>query len=407
VTRAWIVLGAIMATALALIAAAEPTWSAADLKTLRGLWIGALGPPPSDPSNRVADNVAAADLGQALFSDTRLSANGQVSCASCHQPDHAFTDALPTGHGVGTGARRTMPIAPAVYSPWQFWDGRADSLWAQALGPVENPAEHGFTRTEVARVLAAHYRDAYERLFGPLPNMADRDRFPLRAAPGSDPKTQAAWARMKPADQVAVNRVYANFGKAVAAYERTLRVRPSRLDDYLAGVFGAPGRHARLSPDELAGLRLFIGKGQCSNCHNGPLLSNQGFANTGVPVRPELPRDLGRAAGVRAAIADPFNCKGAYSDAPTRCEELEFVVIDGPAQVRAYKVPSLRGVGQRASYMHAGQFASLEQVVDHYSRAPRASDGTSEIKPLRLNADERRQIVAFLHTLDEPPSPKP
>jgi cytochrome c peroxidase len=272
---------------------------------------------------------------------------------------------------------------------------------------VENPAEHGFTRTQVARVLAAHYREPYERLFGPLPDMADRDRFPLRAAPGAAPEAQAAWARMAPVDQVVVNRVYANFGKTVAAYERTLQVHPSRFDDYLAGLFGRPGPHARLSPDEVAGLRLFVGKGQCSNCHNGPLVTNHGFANTGVPARQDLPRDLGRAAGVRAAIADPFNCKGAYSDAATSCEELEFVVVDSPAQVRAYKVPSLRGVAQRAPYMHAGQFASLEQVVDHYSRAPRAPDGTSEIKPLRLDADERRQIVAFLHTLDEPPSPKP
>lgn len=400
-------MGATLATALALVAAAEPTWSAADLKTLRGLWIGALKPPPPDPSNKVADNAKAADLGRALFSDTGLSANGQVSCASCHQPGHAFTDALPTGHGVGTGNRRTMPIAPAVYSPWQFWDGRADSLWAQALGPVENPAEHGFSRTEVARVLAARYSDAYERLFGPLPDLADRNRFPLRAAPGGDPAAKAAWEGMSDADQILINRVYANFGKAVAAYERTLKIRPSRFDAYLAGVFGAPDPHARLSPDELAGLRLFIGKGQCANCHNGPLLSNHGFANTGVPAHPDLPRDLGRAAGVRAAVADPFNCKGVYSDAPAGCEELEFAVIDNPGQVRAYKVPSLRGVGQRAPYMHAGQFSSLEQVVDHYSRAPRAPDGASEIKPLRLSADERRQIVAFLRTLDEQPAPSP
>ena len=400
-------MGATLATALALVATAEPTWSAADLTTLRGLWIGALGPPPPDPSNKIADHAAAADLGRALFSDTRLSANGQVSCASCHQPDHAFTDALPTGHGVGTGNRRTMPIAPAVYAPWQFWDGRADSLWSQALGPVENPAEHGFTRTEVARVLSAHYRDAYEGLFGPLPDMADHDRFPLRAAPSGDPKAKAAWAGMTPADQVAVNRVYADFGKAVAAYERTLKVRPSRFDDYLAGVFGAAGPHASLSPDEVAGLRLFIGKGQCATCHNGPLLSNQGFANTGVPAPADLPRDAGRAAGIRTAIADPFNCKGVYSDAPMGCEELEFAVVDNPAQVRAYKIPSLRGVGQRAPYMHAGQFSSLEQVVEHYNRAPRAPDGMSEIKPLGLSPDERRQIVTFLRTLDEQPVPSP
>lgn len=403
-----IVIGAALATSLALGAtAAQPTWSAADLKTLHGLWIGELGPPPPDPSNRVADNAAAAALGGMLFSDKRLSANGQVSCASCHRPDQAFTDALPTGHGVGVGNRRTMPIAPAVYSPWQFWDGRADSLWSQALGPVENPVEHGFTRLEVARRLAAQYRDAYESLFGPLPDMTDHGRFPLRAAPVGAADARAAWAGMTADDQVSVNRVYANFGKAIAAFERTLKVRPGRFDDYLARVFAALGPQARLSSDELAGLRLFIGKGQCATCHNGPLLSNNGFANTGVPARSDLPTDPGRAVGVRAALADPFNCKGAYSDAPNRCEELEFAVVDSPAQVRAYKVPSLRGVAQRAPYMHAGQFSSLEQVVDHYSHAPAAPDGTSEIKPLDLTADERRQIVAFLRTLDERPAPSP
>jgi cytochrome c peroxidase len=406
--RLWIASGAALAMVLALGAAAPPpTWSAAELKTLRTLWIRELGPVPADPSNRFADNPMAADLGRALFSDTRLSSNGEVSCASCHRPDHAFTDALPTGQGVGIGARRTMPIATAVYSPWQFWDGRADSLWSQALGPVENPAEHGFTRMEVARVVATHYRDAYERLFGPLPEMTDRQRFPLRAAPGGDQEAAAAWAGMTTADQVLVNRVYANFGKAIAAFERTLKVRPSRFDDYLAGVFGAPGRRAKLSSDEVAGLRLFIGKARCSACHNGPLLSNNGFANTGAPVRSSNPDDLGRAVGVRTAIADPFNCAGAYSDAPANCEELEFAVVGNPGQVRAYKVPSLRGVGQRAPYMHAGQFSSLDEVVDHYSRAPGAPSGTSEIRPLSLSPAERRQIVAFLRTLDEQdPSPK-
>ncbi len=400
--RRGIVLGAALSAFLTLGAAAPPpAWTAEDLRTLRSLWIRDLGPPPADPSNKVADTPLAADLGRALFSDTRLSANDQVSCASCHRPDRAFTDDLPVGQGVGTGNRRTMPIAAAVYSPWQFWDGRADSLWSQALGPVENPVEHGFTRLEVARVIATHYRAPYERLFGPLPDMTDRKRFPLRAAPGGDKAAAAAWAGMTIADQDLVNGVYANFGKAVAAFERTLKVRPSRFDEYLAGVFGAPGRRATLSPDEVAGLRLFIGRAQCSTCHNGPLFTNNGFANTGVPVRPSNPGDLGRAIGVRTAIADPFNCAGAYSDAPAGCEELRFAVVDSPGQVRAYKVPSLRGVGQRAPYMYAGQFSSLEEVIDHYSRAPSPPGGTSEIRPLNLSPVERRQLVAFLRTLDE------
>lgn len=388
-------------SALAVGAAmSRPVWTSAEREVLSNMWIGAADAPPADPTNRYADNPSAAALGRSLFSDTRLSANGQVSCASCHQSDHGFTDALPTGRGVGTGNRRTMPVTPAVFSPWQFWDGRADSLWAQALGPVENPAEHGFTRTEVVRVLAAYYREPYEALFGPLPDLSDEARFPIRAAPGGDDAAKAAWAAMSPEDQATIDRAYVNFGKSIAAFERTLKVQPTRFDAYVAGVLGK-GRQAPLSADEVAGLRLFLGKGQCANCHNGPMLSNHGFANTGVPARADLPADIGRSAGIRSALADPFNCKGAYSDAPKSCDELEFAVVGGHEQVRAYKVPSLRGVAQRAPYMHAGQFASLEAVLDHYSRAPRAPDGESEIQPANLTPKERREIVAFLHTLDD------
>ena len=383
-------------------ARAAPAWSADELKTLRSLWLGSLGPVPPDPSNRVADDPAAAALGRSLFFDRKLSANGKVSCASCHQPARGFTDASATGRGVGVGARRTMPIAPAVFSPWQFWDGRADSLWAQALGPVENPAEHGFTRTQVARVLAGKHRGPYERLFGPMVDLDDRRRFPLRATPLGDARARQAWRRMAPADQQAINRIYANFGKTLAAFERTLKVHPARFDRFVAGAIGARGDRGALSADEVAGLRLFIGKAQCSTCHNGPLFSNGGFANTGVPARPGLPRDEGRATGVRTALADPFNCRGPYSDAPKgACEELDYAKVDAAVQTRAYKVPSLRNVGRRAPYMHAGQFASLERVVDHYDRAPRAPAGQSEIRPLGLSTKERRQIVAFLRTLDE------
>jgi cytochrome c peroxidase len=381
---------------------AAPSWSADELKLLRSLWIGTLPSAPANPSNRYADDPAAAALGRSLFSDTRLSTNNRVSCATCHKPSHGFTDNLPTGRGVGIGTRRTMPIAQAVYSPWQFWDGRADSLWAQALGPVENPLEHGSTRMEVARVLATHYRRPYERVFGPLPNLSDSHRFPMRAGPIRDAPAKRAWAGMALADRHAINRVYANFGKSIEAFERTLKVRATRFDGYVTGILEAPVRHTSLSSSEIAGLRLFIGKGQCVTCHNGPMLSNAGFANTGVPARPGSRLDTGRIDGARKAVANPFNCKGAYSDAGGRnCDELEFMVLDQPSQVRAFKVPSLRGVSQRSPYMHAGQFASLTQVINHYDTAPKAPRGTSELKPLHLTALERRELSAFLMTLDD------
>ena len=395
--KASFALAAVLATGSA---STTPEWSAEEIKVLSSLWIGTLPSAPANPSNRFADDPAAAALGRSLFSDTRLSANNQVSCATCHNPSRGFTDAVPTGRGVGVGNRRTMPIAQAVYSPWQFWDGRADSLWSQALGPVENPLEHGSTRAQVAWLLATHYRGPYELVFGPLPDLSDLRRFPMRASPVGGRTAKKAWARMALADRNAVDHIFANFGKSIEAFERTLKVGPTRFDGFVAGVVGAPGPRASLSSAEIAGLRLFIGKAHCSTCHNGPMLSNEGFANTGVPARPGLPLDTGRIAGARKALADPFNCAGAYSDAQGRtCDELEFMIVDDPSQVRAFKVPSLRGVGQRAPYMHAGQFASLAQVIDHYDRAPKAPRGTSELKPLHLSARERHDLLAFLLTL--------
>lgn len=402
--RAWL-LAVVMAAGIgANDATAAASWSPEDLAVLQSLRLDSLAP-PADPSNGVADNPLAAALGRMLFSDRSLSANGKVSCASCHLPERGFTDRFPVGHGMTSGARRTMPAAVAIHSPWQFWDGRADSLWAQALGPVENPAEHGFTRTEVVRALATRYRAAYEQVFSPLPTSAALTRLPTRASPVGDAKAQAAWTEMTADEQTATNGIYANFGKAIAAYERTLTVRPGRFDSYVAALSGGPKRNASFTADEVAGLRLFIGKAQCVTCHNGPLLTDQAFHNTGVPPRAGKAADRGRVAGVGKALSDPFNCLGAFSDAPReQCEELVFAVVDSPALVGAFKVPSLRGVSQRAPYIHAGQFASLDEVVGHYNRAPVAAAGTSELRPLHLSAGERRQIVAFLRTLDEAPA---
>ena len=376
-----------------------PKWSAAELELLRSLSAEALGPVPADASNGVADDPIAGAFGKALFFDARLSSNGRISCASCHQPANGFTDTLATGQGVGTGNRRTMPIGQAVYSPWQFWDGRADSLWAQALGPIENPLEHDFTRTEVAHLLAAQYRHTYEKLFGPLAELSDARRFPRRASPNGDEKARAAWARMTNQDQETIDRIYSNFGKAIAAFERTLPIPPTRFDRYVAGITGE-GPAAPIAPSEIAGLKVFLGKGRCVSCHSGPMLSNEGFSNTGVPARPGVPLDVGRLAGARTAVADPFNCKGKFSDAKGEgCDELEFIVLDGSDLLRAYKVPSLRGASQRAPYMHAGQLKSLHEVIEHYNRAPAAPAGVSELKALHLTRRERADLLAFLETL--------
>jgi cytochrome c peroxidase len=370
----------LMALALLLLvtmaSAAAPRgdrWTEADIAQLSSMSLRELGPAPADPTNRVAGDPRAAEFGRKLFFDTRLSANGQVSCATCHIPDKEFQDGTALGKGVGVTNRRTMPIAGMAHSPFLFWDGRKDSLWAQALGPLESPVEHGGSREQYANVIATNYRAEFEAIFGTMPALSTRD---------------------------AATAVFVNMGKAIAAYERTIEYGPSRLDRYV-DTLQDTGRAPEgvLSPDEVAGLRLFIGKARCVNCHNGPLLTNNEFHNTGVPARAGLQADKGRLAGADAVLRDEFNCRSRWSDARSKCAELEFLVTGDHVLERAFKVPSLRNVAERAPYMHAGQFNALSEVVDHYNRAPEAPAGHSELTPLRLSAQERRQIEAFLRSL--------
>lgn len=354
------------------------SWTPAQLEELRSLSLQALEPLPPDPTNRVADDRRAADLGRRLFFDPRLSSNGQVSCGTCHQPERGFQDDRTLAVGVGTTTRRAMPIAGMARSPFLFWDGRKDSLWAQALGPLESPVEHGGTRGQYARVIAEHYRTDYEALFGALPGLADGSSWDV------------------------VTGIFVNIGKAIAAFERLVGFGASRFDDYVAAVTTGRSGDGILNDDEVAGLRLFMGKGHCTQCHNGPLLSNYEFHNTGVPPRPELPAEHGRLDGATVVATDEFNCRSRWSDARQHCPELEFMVTGDHTQDRAYKVPSLRNVAERAPYMDAGQIATMAGVIDHYDRAPAATSGHTELHPLRLKAAERRQLEAFLRTLSGP-----
>jgi cytochrome c peroxidase len=378
-------------------------WSEEQREVLRSLSLASLPPLEADPGNRYGDDSAAAALGHRLFFDTRMSSTGTVSCATCHMPDKDFQDDRALAQGVGTASRRTMPIAGTAHSPWQFWDGRSDSQWSQALGPLESPVEHGGDRTQYAHLIAAAYRAEYEKVFGRLPSL---EGLPKRAGPVADSARAAAWRAIPEERQTEISRVYANIGKAIAAYERRIEFAPSRFDRYveaeLAGLPHTP--ESAFTKDEEAGLRLFIGKASCVNCHNGALFTDNHFHNTGVPVATaDLPPDSGRATGARQAVQGEFSCMSQYSDAdPEDCVELRFAVTEGEELIRAYKTPSLRGVANRAPYMHAGQIETLEAVVRHYNLAPEPPFGHTELRKLRLSEKEEHQLVAFLRTLTSP-----
>ncbi len=164
-----------------------------------------------------------------------------------------------------------MTVVGAAYSPFLFRDGRKDSLWAQALGPLENPDEHGLDRAQIVWLVGQHYREPYEAVFGPLPDSR---------------LTEAGLVD----DGEAVTGVFVKVGKAIAAYERQLSPGPSRFDRYVEALLSDDEDGAAvLTPDELAGLELFVGEAGCTNCHNGPLFTNHDFHNTGVSALPGLP----------------------------------------------------------------------------------------------------------------------
>ena len=385
------------------------SWSEQELQLIQSLSLFALPPPPPDPGNAVADHPDAARLGRSLFFDTRLSADGRVSCATCHQPERMFTDGKTLAEAIARADRNTMGLLGVAYTPWLFWDGRKDSLWSQALEPLENPREHGISRVDMARLLMADpdYNRLYRSVFPdeknqlPLHSLLDRDQFP-DATPLGTAAQQQAWELMSPEDRHSINRIFSNAGKALAAWQRLLQPATSPFDNYADALQAdnSVRKPQLLTNDAVAGLRLFLGKAQCINCHNGPLFTNNAFHNTAVLSGAGLLPAAGRSEGLRRALSDEFNCLGPFSDArDDQCAELLFV-RSGDELIGAQRTASLRNLAYTAPYMHAGQIATLKAVVDHYNRADVAVVGHNEAKPLGLRAIEKRQLLAFLAALN-------
>lgn len=408
------------ALALALAAAAPPSpaqvidFTERELQRIRQH--SPLRALPADPTNAWADSPAAALFGQRLFFDTGLSRDGEQSCATCHVPEQDFTDGLVVAEGLAEGPRHTPALWNVAYQRWYFWDGRADTLWAQALQPIENPIELGGSRTAVARRIASDptLRREYTAVFGPLPDEV-LTALPAHALPAPEPGAEErtehrAWAALEPERQAAVDRIFVHVGKAIAAYERRLTTRSSAFDDFVAGLSdGDPAKLARLSPAAQRGLRLFVGRGDCRTCHSGPLFSDGEFHDLGLPTPDGRPSDDGgRLDGLRRLLADPFNSAGPHSDAPdgARAARLGRLALRGDLWGQ-FKTPSLRNVARTPPYMHAGQFATLDDVVDFYDTLARQRDlghhREQVLVPLRLTAEERADLLAFLHSLSDDP----
>ncbi len=374
---------------------------------------------PADPTNAVADDADAASLGQMFFFETShagaivtgddgtngglgsVGEAGKVSCASCHVPGAWFHDARSnpnaTSLAVDWGGRNTPPVVNAAFYTWFKWEGGSDTMWHQALGTTEAAKSHASSRLAVAHMIYDKYRTEYEAIFGAMPDLSDTGRFPLTGKPkASDSDPDGAWEGMTTTDQDATNAILANFAKSIAAYQRLLVSRNAPFDQYVAGEFTAINAAAK------RGLRLFIGKAGCVECHRTPLFSDNAFHNLGVPQTGEhvSTSDTGRYDAVAKLLSSTFNSAGAYADVPsTRLDNLS----QSEDMRGQFRTKHLRQIAMTGPYMHTGQFATLTEVVEFYNMGGGSSgfDGTKDalLVPLNLTSTEIADIVAFLETL--------
>lgn len=342
--------------------------------------------------NRFADNYDAARFGHGIFFDARFSKNVSMRCADCHVPERAFQDGTPTPV-VAPGIKRNTPtVINSAWLKWQFWDGRADSLWSQALAPLESSNEMNFSRLEVVHLIDRGYRPSYERVFGPLLDFSDVTRFPPRGAPGD-----AAYDRMLDADKQAVNVVFVNVGKAIEAYERKLAAGRSRVDRFMLGD------HEALTKLEQHGLSVFA-RASCLDCHNGPMFTDELFHNIGVPAQLGAPPDQGRTAGLESLVSSQFTLSGPFAD-PAESPNGLANHSEG-RDLGAIRTASLRNVSLSPPYGHNGAFATLEDVVDFHLRGGGRSlggfigDMDGLLQPQNVSRDDRDALVAFLRALN-------
>jgi cytochrome c peroxidase len=378
------VLAAGMATALAvgLTQANEPgviEFSEAEVSRIlsHGPWPMKWSP---DPSNRVSGNTHAIDLGERLFFDEKLSPKANVSCGTCHIAEYNWTDGVRRNKGQAVVDRNTPTLMNMRHHRWFALDGAADSLWAQSMRPIVDPRELASNATHVAQHVRkdADLSCRYEKTFGVSPAKQDDEA------------------------------VLVGVGKVMAAFQETLITEHTPFDTFREALARGDQAAATLYPREARrGLKIFIGKGNCSTCHTGPLFTNGEFHDVGVShfIDGDSKKvDGGRHEGIKVLMASKFNLLGSYNDDPSRASAVKTTHLKPEHRnFGEFKTPSLRNVGYTGPYMHNGEMLTLQQVVNHYSelKVDRLhSDGENLLKPLKLTKGETTDLVAFLQTLN-------
>jgi len=372
-----IALAALLALAAASAAAQLLDFTDAETRAIlrHGPWPAPWTP---DPSNRASGIREAVDLGERLFFEPRLSPSGKVLCATCHAPFRGWQDSRARAFGLVEVDRNTPSLLNVRYNRWFGWDGAGDSLWAQSIRPILDAREMGGSQAQTAALVRAdpEFSCRYAKVFGAPPPVSDE-------------------------------ALLAGIAKALAAFQETLVAGRAAFDEFRDAL--EKGNRAAAARYPLAaqrGLRIFVGRGNCSTCHFGPAFSNGEFHDTGVPFFIAGGGvDPGRHGGIRKLTANPFNLLGRYNDDPTGGSATKTLHVSlEHRNFGEFKVPGLRNVARTAPYMHNGGLATLADVVRHYSEiSPDRlhSDGEILLKPLRLSAEESADLVAFLESLTE------
>lgn len=366
---------------------------------------------PGSPTNRFANDAKAAELGQAVFFDMRF-ITGPGTCRTCHDLTLGGADTATLGPTTVFGGFALQRNTPTVFNMafipnLNHWSGNFTAIWSI-------PSDVGTSALAQAHFMFddPYYRETYEAVFGPMPDLSDFERFP---AAGNYRTPE--WQGMSVEDQRAMGIFTTNIGKALEAYQRRLIDRNAPFDRFMNGDETA------LSPAAIRGAKLFIGKAACNECHNGPAFSDFKFHNVGVPQTANLAADLGFIAAGAFVGTYPFNADSEFSDdpefgaamiskiTPITAEELP-TACSGPDPLPgcgAFKTARLRSIALSGPYMHTGGFDSLWDVVEFYNEAE-GTDGfvghrDPAIQPLYLTDDEISDLVAFLESLTGEPIP--